>query len=212
MTFRNVILDLDGTLVDSFADIYRALVEVSIELKVNCPREPEVRKLMHLRLDQQIEALFPESDQDFAIRRFRVRYDRAGYPETRPYCGVESTILEMKKRGCHIFVATNKRKVAAEKIIARLMVEGAIEIVISSDVMTPPLDKTGQVKKIIVDYSLHLRDTVLVGDTLGDREAAQGNHISFIHAAYGYGCLNLLSTKCDGDRAIFSFPELLQLL
>jgi phosphoglycolate phosphatase len=54
------------------------------------------------------------------------------------------------------------------------------------------------------NYSL--KNTVYIGDTQGDEEAARQAEIEFIHAAYGFGTLKNNTSKAH------SFPELLNLL
>jgi phosphoglycolate phosphatase len=69
--------------------------------------------------------------------------------------------------------------------------------------------KSGNTKKEMLtemkdNYSL--KNTVYIGDTHGDEEAASQAEIDFIHAAYGFG------TSKNNTSKAHSFPELLNLL
>jgi phosphoglycolate phosphatase len=208
MHVDHIIFDLDGTLVDSFPDIYQAFRVSALELDLLVPLEATVKKNMHLRLDQMVMEMFPGSDREKVIRRFREHYDGSGYPNTFPYPGVGRTIEALRARGCHMFVATNKRKRATEAIIARIGLEDAFELVISSDIRDPPLNKTEIVHRIMTEKGLEASHTVLVGDTQGDWKAATENGIHFILAEYGYG--NICPDKIEGGTIgrISSFLEL----
>lgn len=207
----NYIFDLDGTLVDSFRDIFSALEGSATELGLPIPQEADVQRRMHLRLDQMVEVIFPDADAHRVIERFRAIYDSSGYPNTRPYPGVERTIMALAQEGCRMFVATNKRMIAAKAIVERLDIDGAIEMIATSDMASPPLEKADQVRLIITNERLEPARTALIGDTRGDWNAAEKNGISFILAAYGYGNIPSKETEHADVQVISSFSELAHL-
>lgn len=208
MRFHNFIFDLDGTLVDSFRDIYFALTATAVHLQLPIPQEGSVQRNMHLRLDHLVAVLYPNEDLNAIMEEFRVNYDGSEYRYTKLYPEVEETLCYFHKEGCQLFVATNKRKTAAEKILTRLKVSPYLTAVIASDIAYPPLSKEEQVGRILVDAKLDLEKTAMVGDAQGDADAAIYHHIAFIFAEYGYGKLkNSLSSRFD-ILIIDSFSDL----
>ncbi|OPY32658.1 MAG: Phosphoglycolate phosphatase [Methanomassiliicoccales archaeon PtaU1.Bin124] len=205
------IFDLDGTLVDSFHDILVALQGSAVDLGMEPPTEAEVRRKMHFRLDQLVRATFPDIPPEDVMVHFRRRYDGSGYPTTVPFPGVEGTIRSLKGRGCRMYVATNKRKVAADIIVSRLDVDGAIETVMTSDLSNPPMDKAEQVRRIMSLHGLEASRTALVGDTKGDWEAAEQTGVTFVLAAYGYGNIPAADARGKGVMVIDSFGDLAKL-
>lgn len=204
----NFILDLDGTLVDSFQDIYAALVALAKEAGLDMPSESDVRNHMHLRLDQLVGAMFPNADVSMLMGGFRKHYDKNGYSNTIPYPGVLGTLESMHRNGCRLFVATNKRTVAAEALVKRLDPRSHIEKVWASDCATPPLAKSDLVKRLIDEHQLDRNRTVFVGDSKDDLDAARRNEISFIFASYGYGNLDQKDYLDQRVQTISAFPEL----
>lgn len=208
MCFNNIIFDLDGTLVDSFQDIYSALAAAADHLGLPAPAENLMRDNMHLRLDQLVQSLYPDADGNLLMQEFRNNYDGSGYPHTQPYPGVVETLRLLRQQGCRLFVATNKRKVAAESIVSRFGSEGIIDDIKTSDCSNPPLSKTEIVQRILGEKRLDPKHTALVGDTKGDWEAAVNNGIFFIFAAYGYGKLDLQTRDQSRMLIIDLFPQL----
>ena len=208
--FDNFIFDLDGTLVDSFQDIYSAMTAATRDLGLSVPSEETIRNNMHLRLDQLIDLLYPDRDLDSIMHRFREHYDGSGYRSTRLYPGVEETLKHLHDRKCHLFVTTNKRKTAADAILSRLKIDTFFDTVLSSDIAHPPLGKDVLVRRILIDRSLDPSATVMVGDAQGDAEAALNNCISFIFAAYGYGKLDERGPVQPNIPIIESFHDLMR--
>jgi phosphoglycolate phosphatase len=212
MQFDNIILDLDGTLVDSFQDIYSALAAAANQLGLPAPAESLMRDNMHLRLDQLVQSLYPDADGNMLMQEFRNNYDGSGYPHTQPYPGVVETLGLLRQHGCRLFVATNKRKVAAESIVSRFDRNGVIEDIKTSDCANPPLSKNEIVQRILVEKKLDPKRTALVGDTRGDWEAAVHSGLFFIYAAYGYGNLDLISINKSKAAYIDSFSQLIRVI
>jgi len=210
MRFNNFIFDLDGTLVDSFRDIYSALNAATRDLGLSVPSEERIRDNMHLRLDQLIDLLYPDRDLNRIMDRFREYYDGSGYRSTRLYPGVEETLEHLHDSKCHLFVTTNKRKVAAEAILSRLGIESFFDAILTSDISHPPLGKDDLVKRILIDGRLDPSTTVMVGDAQGDADAAFQNCISFIFVAYGYGKLDKKGRVQTNIPTIESFPDLMR--
>lgn len=142
------------------------------------------------------------------MREFKIFYDGSGYPNTRPFPGVIETLQTLHQKGCRLFVATNKRKVAAEMIVSRFDRDGVIEDIKTADSNNPPLRKDEIVEKIIIEKKLDPKYTALVGDTTADQDAALCNGISFIFAAYGYGTLDHHFSNQSNVLIIDSFSQL----
>ena len=210
MRFYNFIFDLDGTLVDTFQDIYLALTAATRDLGLSIPSEETIRSNMHLRLDQLIDLLYPGCDLNCMMDKFREHYDSSGYQNTRLYPGVKETLHYLHSRNCQLFVTTNKRKIAAEAILSRLNIDAFFNAILSSDITHPPLGKDDLVRRILIDGSLDPSATVMVGDAQGDADAAFHNCISFIFAAYGYGKLDEKGSMQPATASVESFRDLIK--
>jgi phosphoglycolate phosphatase len=208
MLFNNIIFDMDGTLVDSFKDICFALTAAAHHLGLPPPSKQLMRDNMHLRLDELVQTFYPDTDGTMIMQEFKIHYDGSGYPHTWPYPGVVETLQSLRQQGCRLFVATNKRKVAAEAILSRFDKVGIIEDMKTSDGSYPPLNKNEIVQRIIFEKNLDPKRTALVGDASGDWEAARHNGIFFIFASYGYGKLDYRFSNQSKILIIDSFSQL----
>jgi phosphoglycolate phosphatase len=188
--YDNIIFDLDGTLVDSFQDIYAALTAAADALDLPAPSRMMLESRMFMRLDELVESIYPEEDKTAVMEEFRNFYDNSGYPASRLYPGVKTIMAGFHKNGYGIFVATNKRNAAAKSILSNLELSDCIDDIYASDCVSPPLMKSDLVKKIIENKKLDPRKTIMIGDTMGDLQAAVQNEVDFIFAAYGYGQLD----------------------
>ena len=108
---RHWFFDFDGTLCDTEADIKRAWRAALRELGRDCPQFDAVYRTGPT-LDQVTYMLFDDATPELVeqIRaRFKPCYDQGGFPETKPYPWVPAWLAALKAKGCHLYVATNKR-------------------------------------------------------------------------------------------------------
>ncbi len=116
-----VAFDLDGTLVDSTADLARALSRaVGLALTVDDVR-PWIGHGARSLVATAIGARRLEHDVDDALARFRVAYQDALVVDTRPYPGVVDALRALRSDGLVLTVATNKPGGPAREIVAQLL-------------------------------------------------------------------------------------------
>jgi phosphoglycolate phosphatase len=212
MRLKNIIFDLDGTLVDSFQDIFISLTTAAKHLGLPAPSKIMMTNNMHLRLDQLVGSMYPDTDRNALMQEFRDHYDGSGYLNTIPYPRVNETMQYLNEKGCRLFVATNKRNIAAKAIINRVNLNDSIEDIYTSDCADTVLTKEKLVQRLIVDKELDVKSTVLVGDTQSDWDAAIFNCLFFIYAAYGYGKLDHILINKSKTATIDSFSQLIRII
>ncbi len=103
--------DFDGTLCDTEADIKSAWRAALRNIGRDCPHFDSVYRTGPT-LDQVVYMLFDDATPalvDAVKAQFRTCYDAGGFPATRPYPWVPGWIADLKRQGCHVYVATNKR-------------------------------------------------------------------------------------------------------
>jgi phosphoglycolate phosphatase len=190
MLIRNVIFDLDGTLVDT-----RSGIEYSMRLALRSEFPGGEPALRGCRLGPPIREIFgrlcPGIDPvglDRLERHFRSSYDTVGWKRSQAYPGAASVLNDLHAMGTRLFVATNKPKWASCAILDRLRLRAYFEAVVSPDSVSPRFSSKGQiVAHLLKEYALDQAVTALVGDSEDDRVAASENGIRFVAANYGYG-------------------------
>ena len=188
--FKNIIFDLDGTLIDSAAGIeesfyfaYRSSFDLECPVNIKQligPPINEVLKEVAGPLSPTLEALF--------FNEFKSHYDSKGYKRSTFYPGTREVIEELFERKINLFIATNKRHLPTSLIISHLGISKFFKAIYSLDSFKEKfINKTQSVSGLIDSFSLKLDETLFVGDTMHDGIAAEENNLNFALVQYGYG-------------------------
>ena len=187
-----VCFDLDGTLIDSRPGIEvslrAALAEVipervlgDGELAIGPPLETMLRRLL------------PEEPaaQDAVAAAFARHYDSDGW-RAPTYPGVVAALDALAARGITLHVATNKRSAPTKLILETPPLAGRFDLVVSPDSVAPPHpSKAAALGALVTASGLPPSSVTYVGDTDGDRQAAEAVGCAFLAVGWGYGPLTL---------------------
>ena len=195
MKYRHYFFDFDGTLCDTDADIRLAWRNALAEIDVP-HRDFDAVFRNGPAIDDVVRALFgDEAATPELIARmrslFRRHYDESGFPNTRPYPGVEQWLGRIVASGAGAYIVTNKRYRATNLLVDRLGWHGYVKTVYSSDMFmdTPigKLKKPALLAEAMKREGATPEDSVMVGDSANDFEAAHANGLRAIGCAWGYG-------------------------
>jgi phosphoglycolate phosphatase-like HAD superfamily hydrolase len=208
-----VLFDLDGTLVDSHAEISATLQRAVLDCGLP-PIAPLPRSRIGPPLDALIGALLPGADAD-ALARARAafvrRYDASDYALTRPFPGARELLAALSAMGVRAFVVTAKRDVPTRRILATQAL-GPFEGVECVDTRPgAPRSKSEQVRDAVRDHALSPASTWMVGDTASDLRAAHDHGLTAVAAQYGYGTPESLAAERP-HATITSLRGLLELV
>ena len=195
MRSRSVLLDLDGTLVDSRAGIVascsaalRALghdPDDAPDITIGPPLEDILRTLLAAYGDDRI---------DEAAVAYREHYGRAGLLGSEPYPGIGAAIEEMRRAGLRIYLATSKRQVFARQILQNLNLAGLFDGIYGS-VPGGSLDhKPELIAHILSDQDVSAVDSLMVGDRRHDIVGAHAAEMRSLGVLWGYGSRDELET------------------
>ncbi len=206
MKLDTIIFDLDGTLIDSAASIISS-VEAAFKDTGIEQRIPITAKLIGPPLEEIMRTLVTDSDIK-AIPRlleaFKCHYDEIGFKETIVYEGIIETLLEFKQNGINLYIATNKRKLAANKILHHLGWTNLFMNLFTLDSFAPPLPNKNSMLKIISStLPGKIENRIYIGDRQEDADAAKVNNLYFLWAKWGYGGLD----KSIDDYAALNKPD-----
>ena len=150
-----------------------------------------------------------ESDALSQLERdFRVCYDEDTYRQSAPYPGVQGALERLRARGSWLHIATNKRSSPTRKIVAHLKWGGAFQSVYCIDSETSCASgKRAIIETLMRAQGLDPRETVYIGDTVEDADAANSVGIRFIGVGWGYGRL-ALEARFPGMRLTADPAEL----
>ncbi|HEV3410515.1 MAG TPA: HAD hydrolase-like protein, partial [Chthoniobacterales bacterium] len=137
--FRNLIFDLDGTLVDSLGGI-EASARHAAGTCLPARELPSMRELIGPPIAKMFETLWPELPPDELKRLvgcFREHYDTEGCLLSQLYPGVRETLAALKEKEAVLFVLTNKPRYASRMILEHLGIWPYFTDLVSPDSREP---------------------------------------------------------------------------
>jgi len=185
----HILLDLDGTLVDSAPSIIAGLGEVVANHRIE-PRVPLDSRLIGpplLLTLQRISGVNEAATLQGMAATFKEWYDCTGYAHTRVYPEIDSTLRALATRAT-LCIVTNKRIHPTQKIVEHLGWASMFTGVYALDAFEPPLpSKAAVIGHVLRTQGIAPEKALYVGDLAEDGEAATLNGLRFAWAAWGYG-------------------------
>ena len=195
--YRNIVFDLDGTLTDSGRGILASVTYAMEKLGAPVPAPETLRLFVGPPLTGSFMKYcgMTEAQAAEGVRLFRERYVPIGWRENRVYRGIRPLMRELKKRGCRLYVATGKSRESALRVLEYFGLMSYLDGVAAPDPKEMHADKA----KLILSVCPDTTDTVMVGDTTGDVEAAETAGADSVAVLYGYGAW----TEAQFEKATF---------
>lgn len=185
---RTLILDLDGTLIDSAADLAAALNRLMRKLGLAPFTRPEVVAM----IGDGVEALVTRGlaarhhgPDAAAVTGFRADYSRHAADQTLPYPGIPDMLQTLAAAGWRLGVCTNKPAADARAILEAVGLSRLIGSVTGGDGPRKP-DPAHMLAAVEATGGTPER-AVALGDHRNDVLAARGAGMKAIFASWGYG-------------------------
>ena len=187
-----VLIDLDGTLIDSVEGIHAACVRMSESIGIESPSLEFVHRSIGRGADVLVgKVLSGGRDSERRDARHRVAreafdhaYLRCWQDGTKVRHGAIETLEALVAEGREAIIATNKPGRAADEIVRHLGLDMCV-----SGLVTPDHTSSRKPDPAFVDYALSGRSrsrSVLIGDSMVDAEAAMNAGIPFVAMSGGY--------------------------
>jgi phosphoglycolate phosphatase len=200
---RTVLLDVDGTLVDSAPTIVEHLAAAIAEVGFPVPDAARLRRLVGPPFETALPELGLTPEQTArAIVAYRTSYDAVAATITPVYPGIPALLEQLREDGMRLATATSKPEELARKIIAGTGLASCFDLVGGADHVSGRVGKAAVVASVLERLRLDpARDAVvLVGDRHHDVEGAESHGVPTIGVAWGYADPGEL----DGARLIVS--------
>jgi phosphoglycolate phosphatase len=206
-----VILDMDGTMVDTLPGIAHSVGVAMVAAGLPAPSPEFVRLNIGGGARNLVrQVLGPErADQtDDILRAFAEHYDANAEWGTSLYPNVAET-LEHLHGQVKLAVATAKSRAGTERVIDHLGLGGCFDQVVTMTEMVRPKPDPYCVELILDRLGLTPQRTLLVGDTVTDMGTAANAGLRAVAVTYGYGREAILAD--GGYRTIDDFGQLREL-
>jgi len=189
-----VLIDLDGTLIDSVPDLAYCVDALMAELGMPVRGEAKVRQWVGNGIERLVKrALIDRLDGEpdpallaEALPIYLELYKKNLSGRSRLYPGVEEGLQFLRDGGYKLGCITNKAAAFTEPLLKDLGVYDYFEIVVSGDTLPVkkpdplPLLHAAQFFKIEPEHAL------MVGDSISDVKAARAAGFQVVCVSYGY--------------------------
>lgn len=212
MRDRLIIFDLDGTLVDSRADLAASANHLRVAWSLPPLPEAEVAKLVGHGLHRLVRGLLSIEDAHEVERGcevFRRHYREHCLDHTRLYEGVAETLDALDGRA--MAVVTNKPKSFTDQILAGLGVARRFGLVLGAD--STPRRKPDPMPILLAMEKLGASpaETLVVGDSDTDVIAGKAAGARTCGVTYGIGDVAVLRSS-GPDHLIDRFADLVNVV
>ena len=188
-----ILFDLDGTLVDSAADLHRAMNMSLNALQLPPVAEPQVRVWIgkgtavfcHSVLEHLTGSVDAAQHRQL-LDTFLEIYNADPCVETRLYAGIQAFLDWGLAQGKTMICVTNKPEQPARRIVEALGVAHYFADVIGGDRFEERKPHPRQLLRCAEYYRAEKAQVLMVGDSSNDVEAARRAGIDCIAVSYGY--------------------------
>jgi phosphoglycolate phosphatase len=186
---HTVLLDLDGTLVDSAAVIVEHLAAALTEVGVAVPDADRLRTLVGPPFETALPELGLTSEQTAAaIVAYRSSYDAVAATVTPVFPGIPALLERLREDGLRLAVATSKPEETARKIVSGVGLAGYLDLVGGADHVVGRVGKAAVVGSVLerLDVDPVRHPVTMVGDRHHDVDGAAEHGVPTIGVAWGY--------------------------
>lgn len=207
---RGLIFDLDGTLVDSFADIADALNQTRARWGLPALPQEAIRREVGSGSPYLVRTLVPVPPEqaEAALRYYLERYDETALCHTQPLPGVLAVLEHFRERP--LAVVTNKTLHLSRKILQGLGLWERFRIVLGGDSLPRSKPDPLPLQRVLQCFALPARDVVLVGDGLHDLDAGRAAGVRTVAVTTGVASRDVLAAE-EPDHVIDRIDALLDL-
>jgi len=187
---RTLLLDLDGTLVDTVPDIAAALNRLMQARNLPCFTQPQVAAMVGDGVAALVAKAFASRGQApdaAAISEFSADYGAHVAVESRLFPGVAEVLQGLLGGGCTLAVCTNKPEGAARRLLSALQILPMLEAVGGGDSFPARKPDPAHVLGTLHRAGGEPARAVMLGDHHNDILAASGAGLPCIFARWGYG-------------------------
>lgn len=214
-----ILIDLDGTLVDSVPDLTYCVDAMMARLGRPAPGEAAVRQWVGNGVERLVcraltGTLDGEPDADDYARALPIFLDL--YAENTAarsvlYPGVAEGLELLRARGYRLGCVTNKAARFTEPLLQAVGIRAAFELVISGDSLAEKKPSPVPLLHAAEHFAVAPSVALMLGDSVSDVKAARAAGFSVICVSYGYNHGQDIRTT-QPDAVIDSLTELEGLL
>lgn len=209
-----VIFDLDGTLLNTIADLGEACNYALRQLGYSEHALSTYNYMVGNGVRKLVERAEPDADAETVERLlaiFREYYDQHSTDNTRPYPGIPELLRTLTDNGVAVAVASNKYQSAVEHIIAHFFPDIPFAAVAGQVDMRPVKPDPSIVFAILNEHPTPKAEVLYVGDSGVDMETARRACVESVGVSWGFRPVSELR-KTYADHIVTNPSEILEIV
>ena len=189
--FKAVIFDLDGTLLDTLADIAAAMNQVLVD-HGHAPHPVHVyRQFIGDGLEKLIERALPSqivTSRNVAayLKAYRAAYAQNWHATTRPYPGIATLLTRLTQQGIRLAILSNKAHEFTWRMAATLLAAWKFQPVLGASAQFPKKPDPTALRHILADLNLAPDACLLAGDSGVDMQTAAAGNVFSVGVTWGF--------------------------
>ncbi|MBD9093973.1 MAG: HAD family hydrolase [Bacteroides oleiciplenus] len=186
-----VIFDLDGTLLNTIADLAQSTNHALAALGYPTHEEKEYNFMVGNGINKLFERALPEESRTeenvLRVRKeFVPYYDQHNADKSCPYPGITELLDELQAKGLQLAVASNKYQAATEKLIAHYFPNIRFTAVFGQREGVNVKPDPTVVHDILKIAQLSTKDVLYVGDSGVDMQTANNAEVTSCGVTWGF--------------------------
>ena len=189
MNYKNIFLDLDGTLTDSGEGIMNSVAYAMRKFGIEETDREKLRSFIGPPLYASFmrEYGFDLEKSMLAVEYYREYFAPKGIYENRPYDGIPELLSALKNDGRRLYLATSKPEPYALEIVKHFGLYEYLDGLFGSTMTEERTKKEEVVAYALENTGIASTDVVMIGDRNHDIIGAKANGVASIGVLFGYG-------------------------
>jgi phosphoglycolate phosphatase len=200
-----LVLDLDGTLVDTAPDLIRATNHVMRSIgATEAPGEHIRASVSHGARAMIVHALalagrsLSDPEIDKLLDQFLAYYGRNIAVESQPFPGAIEVLTGLARSCTKLAVCTNKREALSRQLLKELKMDRLFQAIVGRDTLPVCKPDPGHLIGTIILADGNLDRAMMVGDSEVDVQTAKRAGIPCIGVTFGYTSAPIASFNPEG--------------
>ena len=211
---KSVIFDLDGTLLDTLADLTDSVNEALKVHSLPLRTSDEIRRFVGNGARNLIACVVPGGESnpvfELTLTIYKNYYEYHCKDNTKPYDGTIQMLKELKRRGMKIAVVSNKPDDAV-KILCKEYFGDYVDVAIGATENMARKPAPDALLKAMEELGVTKEETMYIGDSDVDITTAENAGVRFVAVTWGFRGREFL--KEHGAKELIALPmELLYLI
>ena len=192
--FKLAIFDLDGTLVDSLPNNVSIVEKMLLRRghKTNlCPEE--MKRTVSRGAPIIAQTWFSGEIEKDVVREFRKLYAEEKTDPNQVYRGARDYIHTLKEKGWLCAICSNKPEELCRVVLRDVHLQNSFDLIVGGDSLRERKPSPMPLRFICSRLDIAIHESIFLGDSSLDMQAAEGAGMKYLHHKYGYETVGLKS-------------------